>query len=407
MNHREPVAIMGLLLFRISAYWSGIRPLRYLPWITFFQPVLVSGKNCLEFALCLFLIFSSGVVWAETAPPESTLIPFALTPSALLWFVLLVLLLVTGIWGWRQYRSSTQNALAWQQEQQRRRLSAYTTGVGYWEWHIPSSRIEVDARCASLIGKTDGAGALYLDPQQSHKEEPPWRPLFESVREDLDSGEVISERHIKFDGCECWLLLKGGLLDSTGEMAFGTVLDVSSLHGYQEKLIKLRITDALTGLLNRRYFFDRLAQSCAQCRRDRRMLSVALVDIAGFREINSKRGYSAGDCALQQLSGMLQNHCRPYDLLGRFADHTLVLMFQDLEKTQVMRILQRFQERLRTTQILAGSERFYCTLNCAVADSTELPRHTLCASELLSRVEQRLQHARRQGNSIISSDEAA
>ncbi len=316
-------------------------------------------------------------------------------------------MVATGLWGWRRHRQAQQLANALEEERQRRRLTAYTTGVGYWEWHVPSHTIEVDTRCAQLLGKADGAGAIYLDPQESHKEEPPWRPLFESVREDLDSGEVISERHLKFDGRECWLLLKGGLLGTAGLTAFGTLRDVSTLHTYQEKLIKLRITDDLTGLFNRRYFLDRLAQSCAQCRRDGRVLSLALVTIADFRALNAERGYSAGDCALQQLAGMLQNHCRPYDLLGRFADHTLVLVFQDLDKVQGRRILQRFQERLRTTQILAGTQRFYCTLNCGVADSSELPFENLSAPELVSRVERRLQQARCKGNSIISADAAA
>ncbi|MFO7694698.1 MAG: diguanylate cyclase [Vicinamibacterales bacterium] len=97
------------------------------------------------------------------------------------------------------------------------------------------------------------------------------------------------------------------------------------------------LTDVLTGLPNRRYLDSHLAQEIARVRRHGGQLSVLVLDMDGFKQINDEFGHQAGDGALREVSQVLRGSLRVYDVCARFAGDEFVLVLGDCDPAQAER----------------------------------------------------------------------
>ena len=114
--------------------------------------------------------------------------------------------------------------------------------------------------------------------------------------------------------------------------------EVAHLH---EQLKSLAATDSLTGLANRRCFLDRLEGEIVRARRTGRTVSVALLDLDGFKDINDTHGHPQGDEALIRVAETLARSVRAVDLAARFGGDEFVLMFPETPMPRVEEILNR------------------------------------------------------------------
>ncbi|MEH6628829.1 MAG: ABC transporter substrate-binding protein [Motiliproteus sp.] len=283
------------------------------------------------------------------------------------------------------------------------RLSLALWGGNMGCWDLCGTILHLDARGADLLGVAEGAVDIDLSNDGVVAD------LFTCLLEDADDEEVKAERFIKRSSGDLWVLIRGKRLlqESREPRAYGTLSDVSSDHAYQEKLIKLSITDPLTGLLNRRYFFDRLLQCCSQSKRDGNLISLALLDIDYFKRVNDSYGHLAGDETLLQFASMLKQDCRPYDLVARYGGEEFIVLFFGMDKRQASNVLERYQRHLKTTQIVTENQRFYCTFSCGITDSSEIPRQILDCNEMVKLADHRLYYGKEHGrNRIVVTDAA-
>ena len=89
------------------------------------------------------------------------------------------------------------------------------------------------------------------------------------------------------------------------------------------------MTDALTGLYNRRYGLERLLQEAERARRRSLPLACAILDVDDFKKVNDTRGRAAGNDVLRTLAHKLRTSLRPYDISMRFGGEEFVLVFPE------------------------------------------------------------------------------
>ena len=101
------------------------------------------------------------------------------------------------------------------------------------------------------------------------------------------------------------------------------------------------ITDRLTGLKNNRYFVKQTLQLIQQGKAENKEVSLVIIDIDNFKEINDKYGHAYGDDCLSKLGKTLRSVCRrEHDFPCRFAGDEFTIVMYDASKQEVMKVCQ-------------------------------------------------------------------
>jgi diguanylate cyclase (GGDEF)-like protein len=116
------------------------------------------------------------------------------------------------------------------------------------------------------------------------------------------------------------------------------------------KLGQQNITDALTGIPNRRAYDQKLTEEYSRAKRTGAPLSMLLIDIDNFKEYNDNFGHPAGDTALQSVARVLMSSLRPYDFLARYGGEEFVIILPSTDLTDAIVVAERVRG------LVAGSE---------------------------------------------------
>jgi diguanylate cyclase (GGDEF)-like protein/PAS domain S-box-containing protein len=108
-----------------------------------------------------------------------------------------------------------------------------------------------------------------------------------------------------------------------------------------DKLIHAATHDSLTDLPNRGLFLDRLAQALRHAARREQPLTVAILDLDRFRDINNRHGHMAGDAALQAVAGRIRACVREADTVARIGGDELALILLDVGEAQAQHVLEK------------------------------------------------------------------
>jgi diguanylate cyclase (GGDEF)-like protein len=114
----------------------------------------------------------------------------------------------------------------------------------------------------------------------------------------------------------------------------------------QEKLRVMAITDELTGLLNRRGFFNLAEQQLKLARRNDQEIFMIYVDIDNMKEINSRLGHQEGDIALTDTAHLLRTTFRDSDIIARIGGDEFVVITIGSDENSLESISARLQKNV-------------------------------------------------------------
>ncbi|HEY4319275.1 MAG TPA: diguanylate cyclase [Herbaspirillum sp.] len=136
-----------------------------------------------------------------------------------------------------------------------------------------------------------------------------------------------------------------------------------------EQLKSLSLTDALTGIPNRRCFDQTLEQEWQRCARGDAPLTVALFDVDWFKRYNDHYGHIAGDEVLRQVAGALQQAvCRAGDTVARYGGEEFALIASDTDAESGLNVVHRMCDAISSLQILHAPSNFgHITVSVGVA----------------------------------------
>lgn len=166
--------------------------------------------------------------------------------------------------------------------------------------------------------------------------------------------------------------------------------------------------DPLTGLYNRRGFQDEFQKRWLDCRQRRSPISLAIVDIDNFKQLNDAHGHLLGDEVLKEFVGLAGNTVRTTDVLARFGGDEFAVILPHTEATDAL----AFAERLLQASVAhifraSGNGSHTITISIGVASTHGDERASMAS--LLARADQALLDAKRLGRNrvCIGSEDAA
>jgi diguanylate cyclase (GGDEF)-like protein len=123
--------------------------------------------------------------------------------------------------------------------------------------------------------------------------------------------------------------------------------------------------DSLTGLHNRRYFYETLGREVDRAQRYQRQLSLVIVDVDGFKEINDRIGHLAGDAVLAEIADRIRQVVRSADIPCRVGGDEFAVIVPEVEVGQARQLVGRIQRAVSAQPIArAGRVR----VSAGVAD---------------------------------------
>lgn len=115
------------------------------------------------------------------------------------------------------------------------------------------------------------------------------------------------------------------------------------------------ITDALTGISNRRHLLEEGARIFHRTRRYHLPLSVIMIDIDHFKQINDTYGHATGDVTLRMLANTCQRSAREMDLIGRLGGEEFLLILPETPLSGAVCLAERLRQAVERTQIEADN----------------------------------------------------
>jgi diguanylate cyclase (GGDEF)-like protein len=147
----------------------------------------------------------------------------------------------------------------------------------------------------------------------------------------------------------------------------GVLLDITARKEKEKRTQKLVSTDMLTGVLNRRAFFDYGEAVRALAARHGRAVPLAMLDIDHFKCLNDTHGHAAGDLVLQALATTCRDCLRPYDLFARIGGEEFAVMLVDTSPEEAWGVLERLRVSVEAIKLDVQGEILDVTVSLGLA----------------------------------------
>ncbi len=135
-----------------------------------------------------------------------------------------------------------------------------------------------------------------------------------------------------------------------------------------ERLKHQGLTDTLTGVNNRRFFDQRLAEEMAAAHRDRHPLSCLLLDVDHFKQVNDRYGHQVGDRVLMEVAHQIRAQLRGHDVLARYGGEEFAALLAQVQPGRVREVAERIRAAVAARQFHdAGGHPFQVTLSIGIA----------------------------------------
>ncbi len=162
----------------------------------------------------------------------------------------------------------------------------------------------------------------------------------------------------------------------------------------QDLLEKWATTDPLTGLMNRRHFFELADRELEQTRRSNRPLSFIMLDIDHFKQVNDNYGHLVGDAAIIQLAELLKYQLRKVDFCGRYGGEEFGLCLPDTPIEGALEVAERIRKDVLTLQIDSHNDKMISiSISLGIAENNQ----DVDVEEILKRADKALYAAKDAG----------
>jgi two-component system cell cycle response regulator len=168
--------------------------------------------------------------------------------------------------------------------------------------------------------------------------------------------------------------------------------------------IEMAITDALTGLYNRRYMESHVGTLVEQAATRGKPLTVLVLDIDYFKAINDSHGHDAGDDVLREFAIRIRKSIRGIDLACRYGGEEFVVVMPETDMAVATVVAERLRRRIASEPfpIQEGARSIEVTISIGIAGLG--PRDT--AASVIKRADQALYRAKRDGRNRVVPDAA-
>jgi diguanylate cyclase (GGDEF)-like protein len=213
----------------------------------------------------------------------------------------------------------------------------------------------------------------------------------------VHQGRLLGVLNLQRAGTEAFAAEEVELLAAVADQA-AMAIQNARLHA---ETVALSITDALTGLANRRHLFRQLEQEVARAARFHTEVAVVMLDLDHFKELNDAAGHVAGDAVLRQVADVLRGQVRRVDVVARYGGEEFCLVLPQVSKADAMDVAEKLRRSI-AEQSFAHASPGGITASAGVA---HLPTDADTLEAVLEAADAALYASKRRGRNRITAFE--
>jgi diguanylate cyclase (GGDEF)-like protein len=160
----------------------------------------------------------------------------------------------------------------------------------------------------------------------------------------------------------------------------------------------LAITDPLTGLPNRRRFFELGVQLVANAEEQSQTISTIMIDIDNYKKVNDTYGHLAGDQILKAVTDCFTAALKPGEMLGRLGGDEFTILLPGLDRSQAKKVAERLRSTLENACIELDGKKVVVTASFGVA---EIDPSRMDLDDMINRADQALYKAKNTGRNMV------
>lgn len=216
------------------------------------------------------------------------------------------------------------------------------------------------------------------------------------VIRDLGStnGTYVNDRLI--DGPS---VLRSGDRFQVGAVHFKFLHEQDVEHAYHNAIYDLVARDGLTEIFNKRKFDEEIEKEFSRARRYGRPLSLIMVDVDHFKEVNDSHGHLAGDFILKQIAGRLSSCLRAEQIIARVGGEEFAILCPETDSSSATILAEKLRTRIAEAPCLFGETAISVTCSFGVA---QFEAETQSAPQLLEAADRALYASKASGRNKVT-----
>ncbi|MCK9523988.1 MAG: GGDEF domain-containing protein [Proteobacteria bacterium] len=213
--------------------------------------------------------------------------------------------------------------------------------------------------------------------------------------EDLNStnGTYVNDQTI-----EGATAVKNGDQVKIGDTIFKYLSGDENEAAYHDEIYKMKITDGLTGIYNRRHLIDEMARELHRSHRYQRTLSLIMIDIDFFKAVNDTWGHIAGDLILKELSRLIRTISREEDVFARYGGEEFALLIPETPPQEVLLFAERIRSAVESHPFVYEGNPIQVTVSMGLATTQGAK---ISETDFISAADEKLYLAKHQGRNRI------
>jgi two-component system cell cycle response regulator len=163
----------------------------------------------------------------------------------------------------------------------------------------------------------------------------------------------------------------------------------------KKRLERLALVDGLTDLFNHRHAYERLEQEVEKSRRYHRALSVVMMDLDDFKQVNDTCGHMTGDELLVAVARSIREHLRAADIAGRYGGEEFIMILPETDLDASRKVAEKMRNSVATIRLAHG---LGITASFGIAQWLD----DESAAALVSRADNWLYQSKRNGKNCVN-----
>jgi diguanylate cyclase (GGDEF)-like protein len=222
-----------------------------------------------------------------------------------------------------------------------------------------------------------------------------------SITRSIFNGKKIVFNTV-LDNCRCFFSISTSSIQTDKHKVIGWIITITDITRYVEmmnKLNRLATKDDLTGINNRRYFIERSTTELERLNRSKGSLSLIMLDLDFFKEINDRYGHQAGDVVLQAVAKVCQKNVRSFDILGRFGGEEFTILLPDTFLHDALKIAERLRGKIEALTVHYDNHKLKVTASMGITGIASVNEEDL--NYLIKEADLALYLAKQEGRNCI------